>query len=229
MTHVRVRIPRTKTPVAAAPLPLFFLLALLVGCASTQKGCSTVQQGISHLVEIEYDHRLTFQTYNMSKQLPYSGGGGTSELIANGRWLVYHICLVRNEKSEAKDFHFDLSKLFVVHKDKSFHPKQFGFDDLNLPDLGAVDFPVFFEQFRQEVFTAPGETVIKKNSSQQSLNWRFAILVRSPIGDVNAFSPKLRYATSGDEAVLLTSRGWSPNVMSEAEEASLFSTCRPQQ
>lgn len=213
-------------------LSLALLLALLSpALLSSCSNCNLFEKELSTLVEIEYDHRLNFDQYKFKKsptQQPFPGCTvETSTIIAKGVWLVYHICSIKNQKSQAKDFKFDLSKFYVEHNGKNYHPKQFSSDDLIDPTLSGTNLQCFYNLFREEVFTASNQEVIAKNTSAYlSISWRFAILVPYP-ADPKNLSPALRYDNSGGESLLITNRGWSPDYVSKATESNFSAACRP--
>lgn len=211
---------RSEAGVGAVVARLAALLPVLV-----LTSCQSCHLNLSKLVVVEYDHRITFHRYELAKWLPYAGGGEFNELTAKGSWLVFHICGIKNEMSQAEPFHFDLSKFYVVHNDQEFHPVPFGYGDLVDPPLGAADFPAWNEQFDYEIRTAPKQTVIFPGDIEFQNSWRFAIRVDPVIPE--GFQPELRYDNSGGEQILLTARDHPPQETLKASAFLLEDECRP--
>lgn len=196
-------------------------LPILSACASTNK-----------LVVMEYDHRLNFSQYHFAQAVS-TGTSAYTDISTDGTWLVYHICTIKNDDSEAENFPFTLSKFYVVDANGAHFVSDVKHGDLTTV-IGNIpgDYPYINNAFKSEVHTAPVTQTIPANStSYLSVSWRFAILVRPPVGiNPHDIKPGLRYESSPGESVLLVDRGHEPNIIppqSAADENDLYPNCRP--
>lgn len=181
---------------------------------------------------MEYDHRLNFSNYHFANPVS-TGTSAYTDISTDGTWLVYHICSIKNNESEAEDFKFTLSKFHVVDNNGAHFVSDIKHGDLTTV-IGNIpgDYPYIDNAFRSEVQTAPITKIISANStSYLSVSWRFAILVRPPVGlNPHDIVPGLKYDSSSGESVLLIDRGHQPTIISPsnaANENMLYPNCRP--
>lgn len=190
--------------------------------------------GCEDTVEIEYDHLMNFSTYEFTTPVT-SPHGGFVEISTDGTWLLFTLCSIKNNNSESEDFHFDLSKFYVVFNGEKHYVSDISYGDLNLygqsSTININAYPYIDDGFRSEVQTAPLSENIEAGYVHYSLNWRFAILVHPPAGiNPHSIAPDLRYDNSAGESLLLFGRGHPPNVVNypnKVRENLLPLNCRP--
>ena len=107
---------------ALESLASLLLLAVLPGCAS-------LKQALTKAVIIEYDQVNNFEDYKFlqtfvvqEKFNQYSvetiHAGHESE---SGLWMVFLICKINNNASEAEPFLYDVSKFYVEFGGKNYY------------------------------------------------------------------------------------------------------------
>lgn len=194
----------SRTHGASAPPVARWLVVAMLSLLSGFGGCQSCQLNLSHLIEIEYDQRVSFDHYYLKYPVYYLDGE-THHLKSNGVWLVYNICQIKNEKSGAQTTPLDVSKFYVVFDNEEHYAVPFSPDDLGFPSMTASDAFAAYDSFKDEVITLPDPLVVPANSAKYALQWRLAILVRgADVGEQLA----LRYNNSAGESILLTPRSW---------------------
>ncbi len=195
---------------------------VLLGFLGALGGCQSCQLDLSRLIEIEYDQRVNFTDYHLQSSIDYIGGK-THNLSANGVWLVYNICQIKNEKSGAVATSLQHAKFYVEFDGKRHYAVPFKPADLTWPNLTSYQAGPAYDTFKGEVITLPNPVNVPAQSAQYALPWRIAVLVTGSAAD---FVGSLRY--DSDQAFLLTDRGWTPEVIAntQADEDDLYSACR---
>ncbi len=189
-------------------------------------GCQSCPPRPSKLIVIEYDHRLSFQKYELAVLLPAHNNQNNLKLLDPvGDYLVFHICSIENDDVDAETFQFELSKFYVVHNDQEFKPKPFSSNEVVDPWFNAAELQQWNDQFDKEIRTAPKSTTIQPGSISFGNSWRFAIRVDPMVPD--GFSPDLRYDNSQyGEQMLITDRGHAPQELIKASDYYLHDQCR---
>jgi hypothetical protein len=196
------------------------------------------------LVTIEYDQSMNFHDYSLAQPINtgYSNGTLEDKITAyddseenkpkGGFFLIYQICTISNNDSDAETFNFDLSKFYVVHNEKRYYHTPLQREQFkaggNIIHYSVID--QWQSAFKYEIQTASDKKTIPAHLENiLSVSWRFHIW----IGDVvwlNEFETKrfdLRYDnSSGKESVLLLSRGHDPVYKKDAEKGDLPGSCR---
>ena len=85
------------------------------------------------LVTMEYDQSMNIHAYKLANPISsgYSNSTLQNRIVASdkseennpkgGFFLIYQICSITNNDSDAETFNFDLSKFYVVHNEKRYY------------------------------------------------------------------------------------------------------------
>jgi len=156
-------------------------------------GCSSLQDGLSKTVYMDYDQVYNFQTYSfqlpnaLSKMaetngdaIPFQYGIANLKAEINGFFAVFVVCNVRNEASKSQTFPYDVHNFFVEYDGKKhfygpLKPKTYS--DLSLqfggqPAINSFVTDVLYGEINQgpEMDTFP-------KGYYPTVNYRFAIFV----------------------------------------------------
>jgi len=213
--------------------------AMLVSSAVVFAGCGSLQEGASKLVSIQYDQPRNFDTYTFKDPFNLPGDGTvygitlkTPEVASVRMWMLYQVCLVANEGSQANPFTLDVGKFFVELGGNEFHPEMLDAADYYTSSgvVGPVsntDNATIAPIFNSETGNIDYQKSIAAGSTDDE-DYRFVIQVDVPVPtdpDYLETRLKLQYDAGG---VLLTDRGWDPDPDQDIAYGDLPSTCRQQ-
>lgn len=187
-------------------------------------------------VIMEYDQSMNFYEYELGKEKSngYLNPHFQKMIIADhGVFLIYQICSIQNDETDAEVFNFDLSKFYVVHNGKKYYHVPLQQDQFKTEMGSPVHFSVidsWQEAFKYGVQTAPDHKTISPHLENiLSVSWRFHIWVGEVVW-LNEFETKrfdLRYDNSvGKESLILLSRGHDPIYKKDTKRDDLPVSCR---
>ena len=208
----------------------FFFTSLTVVTSIMLNGCQ------KKLVTMTYDQSINFHNYKFGESIDDGFSNQENRIVADrGFFLIYHICSISNDDTNAQTFNFDLSKFYVVHNGKRYYHLPLQTEQFNVGSGGHVRDSVIGQWqkvFKEEIQTAPDEEVIPPHLKNiLSVSWRFHIWIGDAIvtNDFETRRFELKYDNAaGKESYLLLSRGYDPDYKhaKDTEKSDLPLSCR---
>jgi hypothetical protein len=210
-------------------LALTIALLVLPACQATHK-----------LVLIQYDQGLNFMQYEFKNPIMADSSLGMVEWDSMDFWnlssppgvfVVYLLCSIENDFSQAQTFNFDAAKLYVLYKgQKHYYRPLVPYSVENQAGQllegppGSPEDTKLTKAFQQE--TQLGNPTSSVPPIPTDLPYRFVIYVTGAIGDSDLLNEKMPLFYDG-APVDMINRNNPPIPNQSAAASSLPFLCRP--